>query len=192
MSSFARRMQKRYEAKILNANKIGMKQAQASAVKATMDIHQAVVKQKKLEGRMRRNCIHNLFSCFLYAMHSEHGFGNKGENGRLTRLRDKMKNVFESITGGYVSVEEIVNYLQTDIKFNIKIINTQPENRQRQIEDRTFKEISAAFLMSMIDEFGWKKKRLGKAYQSICNLDGMLKRKEITFKEIDKRLYEAW
>ena len=48
--------------------------------------------------------------------------------------------------------------------------------------------MSAAFLMAMLDEFGYKKKRLGKAYGYCAALSDEIGDKKITYDEINKQM----
>ena len=101
------------------------------------------------------------------------------------KLRDKMKSVFDAIVGGYVSVEEVAEYLEKDIGLNIGIAAENPNaGHYRQIEFQAVKEMSSAFLMAMLDEFGWKKKRLAKAYDSVAFLSEEVAAGKITYPEI--------
>ena len=44
--------------------------------------------------------------------------------------------------------------------------------------------MSAAFLMALLDEFGFKKKRLENAYGYVIGLSNMLDKKEMDFPEL--------
>ena len=116
----------------------------------------------------RKQALHNLSACFLLAMNEAFGFGA----GKLMQPHDKMQEEFECIVEGNVTVEEISDYLaSSEVGLSIGVADKDPKaNHYRQIEFKAVKEMSAAFLMALMDEFGFKAKRLAKAYGQVCDL----------------------
>jgi hypothetical protein len=50
--------------------------------------------------------------------------------------------------------------------------------------------MSAAFLMALVDEFGFGKKRLAAAYDYAAELSDMLDNGKVTYQEIERRMEE--
>ncbi len=139
--------------------------------------------QMAYDMTVRKTALRNLSAVFLYAMHRSAGFGRI----RLGRLRDKMQSVFDCITGGYVTVEGIADYLREDIGLNCGLEISDPKaDHHRKIEFLAVQQMSAAFLMAMLDEFGYKKKRLADAYGWCAKLSDDIGNKEITYEKIDE------
>jgi hypothetical protein len=100
-----------------------------------------------------------------------------------------MQSNFDAITAKNVSVEEIAEYLDNDIGLHCGV-DTQDKKatHHRQIEFKAVKEMSAAFLMALLDEFGFKKRRLSAAYTHCAKLSIRLDEKKITYDEIREKM----
>ena len=159
----------------------GVTRAQKQIDRANRGVKQAYVYQLTYDHTVRKMALQNLSAVFLYAMHEKYKFGA----GRLARLRDKMQSNFDAITAKNVSVEEIAEYLDNDIGLHCGVDTQDTKaDHHRQIEFKAVKEMSAAFLMALLDEFGFKAKRLGDAYMHCAELSDRLSRNEITYSEI--------
>lgn len=135
----------------------------------------------------RREALHNLSMVFLFTMHARYGFGVS----RLKRLQEKMQNEMDCIIYKYVTVEEIAAFLRNELEMDVGVDVKDPRaNHYRQIELEVIKEMSAAFLMALVDEFGFRKKRLMAAYDFVAELSDMLDAGEKSFKEIEKKMEE--
>lgn len=153
--------------------------------KAEQTVKMAYRYQMATDMFVRKTALRNLSAVFLYAMHKYEGFGRS----RLERLRDKMQNVFECIIGNYVTVPEIADFLSNDIGLDCGLAVDNPKaTHHRKIEFRAVPQMSASFLMSMLDEFGYKKKRLGKAYGYCAALSDDIGDKKITYDEITAQM----
>ena len=163
----------------------GVTRAQKQIDRANRGVKQAYVYQLTYDHTVRKMALQNLSAVFLYAMHEKYKFGA----GRLARLRDKMQSNFDAITAKNVSVEEIAEYLDNDIGLHCGV-DTQDKKatHHRQIEFKAVKEMSAAFLMALLDEFGFKKKRLSAAYTHCAKLSIRLDEKKITYDEIREKM----
>ena len=182
MGSFARSRARN------NRKKAGTidKKARQEAARARRSVKEAYVCEWYRGKATRSQALHNLSACFLLAMNEAFGFGA----GRLMQLHDRMQEEFECIVDGYVTIEEISDYLGSDeIGLSIGIAAKDPKaNHYRQIEFRAVKEMSSAFLMALLNEFGFKAKRLAKAYGQVCDLSDRVLKKETTYDEIHRRL----
>lgn len=138
--------------------------------------------------RIRRNAFQTLSAVFWFVMHEQYKFGV----GRIKRLRDKMQSEMDCICGKYVTVEDIAAFLREELKCEFGIA-AKPTglSHYRQIEFGVVKEMSAAFLMALVDEFGFRKKRLEDAYGYAVGLSKMLEEDKITYQEIGSRMEEV-
>lgn len=177
MGSFARARARKEKKAARVGNERGVKQA----ARVQRSVKGAYVYQLRYDTAVRKEALSNLSAVFMYAMHEKYGFGA----GYLERLRNKMQSVFDSIVAGNVSVEEIAKFLHDEIKLDCGVDTHDPKaDHHRQIEFKAVKEMSAAFLMALLDEFGFKAKRLGDAYMHCAELSDRLSRNEITYSEI--------
>jgi hypothetical protein len=103
-----------------------------------------------------------------------------------------MQSEFDAIIAKNVSVEEISEYLTNEIGLYCGEGTPNDKSRQRLIEFKAVKEMSAAFLMALLDEFGYKKKRLGDAYMHCADLSVRLDEKKITYDEIREKIKEVF
>ena len=183
--SFARARARKEKKAARVGNERGVKQA----VRVQRSVKSAYVYQLRYDTAVRKEALRNLSAVFLYAMHEKYGFGA----GYLERLRNKMQSVFDAIVAGNVSVEEIAQYLHDEIKLDCGVDTQDPKaDHHRQIEFKAVKEMSAAFLMALLDEFGYKKKRLGDAYMHCADLSDRLNRNEITYPKIRAEIEEVF
>lgn len=178
--SLARKMARKAQKAMRVGNERGAKQA--AMVKE--DVKTAYVRQRLTEVETRNQALENLSSVFMIAMHERYKFGA----GKLIRLRDKIRSEFESIRSGNVTVDEINDFLRDNMSFLIGGEIEKGANRKRQIEFKATSEMSAAFLMALVDEFGFRKKRLGDAYSHCIDVCERLERKEITYPIIREQL----
>lgn len=163
----------------------GEQKAQRAIRASRQNVRGAYAYQMRYDKATRTEAIRNLSACFMLAMNEGYGFGRD----RLMLLHDKMQDMLDCITGKYVTVEEIAGYLRDDIGMDIGLAAKDPRaTHQRQIELKAVKEMSAAFLMALLDGFGFKAKRLGDAYTCVADLSDRVNRKEITYDDIHKRV----
>jgi hypothetical protein len=170
--------------KEIKAARKGQSRGERQAVRVNRSVKGAYVYQLAFDMATRREALRNLSAVFLYTMHMYYGFGI----GRLTRLRKKMQSEFDAIVAKNVTVEEITAFLQSEVGLDCGMAAEPKADHQRQIEYKAVKEMSAAFLMALMDEFGFKKKRLTDAYIHCAELSDSLKYGEITYDEITMKM----
>ena len=175
--SFKRAAKRKKMSKLTAAEKKERRNERA----ARQSVKRAYVYEHIKDTLTRKEALHNLSACFLLAMHRGYGFGR----GRLMKLRDKMQSEFDAIVSKNVSIEEITMFLQNEIGLDVDIAARDTKaDRQRQIEFKAVQQMSAAFLMALLDEFGFKKKRLANAYWQVCDLSDKVSHGEIKYDEI--------
>ena len=164
------------------------KKVQREEKRAERGMQRAYIDSLITDMECRKEALHKLSMIFLLVMHTQYGFGV----GRLKRLRDKMQSELDCIVYKYVTVEEIVVYLRDELKMDVGAAPKDPRaNHYRQLELEVIKEMSAAFLMALVDEFGFRKKRLEDAYGFAAGLCDMLTNGETTYEEIGNRMAEV-
>lgn len=177
--SFAKKLARK--AKL--ANREGEKRSRRTAAKADRDIRRSYAMQARKNQYTRLVALRNLSAVFLYAMHRDAGFGaKKGPESRLFRLRDKMQSVFDCILSGNVTIEEVEAFLRLEIGLDVSIVACDSNaSWERKIEYKAVQEMEAAFLMALVDEFGYRRRRLETAYEYCARLSDELKAGKITY-----------
>jgi hypothetical protein len=179
MSSFARKMGR----KVSKAGEKGVKKAERTAGRTQASLICAYAHANIKSTMTRKTALRHLSGVFLYAMHREAGFGaKKGKASRLFRLRDKMQSVFDCIVSKNVTIQEIEKFLRDEIKIDVDIISCDPKaNWYRKVVHRVVQEMEAAFLMALVDEFGYRKKRLEQAYIYCAKLSDEIASGKLTY-----------
>ena len=180
MSSFARKMGR----KVSKAGEKGVKKAERTVEKTQAGLICAYAHANIKSTMTRKTALRHLSGVFLYAMHRDAGFGaKKGKASRLFRLRDKMQSVFDCIVSKNVTIQEIQDFLRAKpIELDVDIIACDPKaNWYRKIEHRAVQEMEAAFLMALVDEFGYGKKRLEQAYIYCAKLSDEIASGKLTY-----------
>lgn len=181
---FAKKMQRKLKKKAQKGDKNAIREYNI----ANAAVKESYVMQLKRDRNCRKEAIHNLTASFLLAMHEGYGFGA----GRLKRLQQKMQSEFDAITAKNVSIEEVAEFLRDEIGLDVDIAASDPNaGHYRKIEFKAVQEMSAAFLMAMLDEFNFKKKRLGAAYDYVAALSEKANAGEITYDEITQKVNEV-
>lgn len=179
MSSFARKMGR----KVSKAGEKGVKKAERTAGRTQASLICAYAHANIKSTMTRKTALRHLSGVFLYAMHRDAGFGaKKGKASRLFRLRDKMQSVFDCIVSKNVTIQEIEKFLRDEIKIDVDIISCDPKaNWYRKVEHRAVQEMEASFLMALVDEFGYRKKRLEQAYIYCAKLSDEIASGKLTY-----------
>ena len=177
------RLSKKLARKAKLANREGEKRTRRTAARADRDIQRSYVMQHHKNLVTRYVALQNLSAVFLYAMHRDAGFGaKKGPESRLFRLRDKMQAVFDCIISKNVTIEEIEAFLTSEFRMDVSIVACDPKaSWERKIEYKAVQQMEAAFLMALVDEFGYGRRRLETAYGYCAKLSDELKAGKLTY-----------
>jgi hypothetical protein len=166
------------------ANK-GTELAKHRIAHADKTIGMSYVERYKIELAYRKEVINNLWLIYRYVMYEKYGFGREGQ----IRLRDKTWNEFEAIMAGYVSVPEIDKFFKEEIDFDCGLCTMDPKaDRQKRIEDIAIRDLSAAFLMALLDEFNYKAKKLVKICHYTFVINDKILKNELTYDDIQEKL----
>lgn len=181
--SFAKKLARNIKKK----TNIGDKKARKEYAKARQSVKDSYVNQLKRDRACRKEAMHNLMGCFLLTMHDRYRFGR----GKLERLRDKMQSEVDAMVSGNVSVEEIAAFLEEELELSIGVVGTRPgAGHYEQIKDVVVQQMTAAFLMALLDEFDYKRLRLERAYNFVAELCDRVWVDEITYPEVHSRVDE--
>ena len=184
MSSFAR-ARARKEKKARNK---GYGRGEKVSASIKRNVYRSYVEQLKAEELHRKEVIANLWIIFQYTMIERYRFGAQ----RLTRLRYKTWGEFEAIMAGNVNVREIDRFLRNDVEFSCGLSAVDKNaSRWKQIEDQAIREVSAAFLMALLDEFYIKAKGLENICHYAFDLNYKLLAGEISYKDMEKRIIKV-
>jgi hypothetical protein len=184
MSSFAR-ARARKEKKARNK---GYARGEKVSSSINRNVYRSYVEQLKAEEIHRKEVIANLWIIFQYTMIERYRFGAQ----RLTRLCNKTWGEFEAIMAGNVHVREIDQFLRNDMKFSCGLSAVDKNaSRWKQIEDRAIRELSAAFLMALLDEFYIKAKGLENICHYAFDLNYKLLAGEISYKDMKNRIIKV-
>jgi len=184
MGSFAR-SRKRKEHKAINK---GYNKAKKAAKAARKGIARTYAEQIRDDMLCRKNAISNLTSIFMLTVHERYGFGR----GRILRLRDKMQSEFDAIISGNVNIKEIDQFLMDEVKLEAGLTkNCKFNNHYEAIEGRAVREMTAAFLMAMLDEFGYKGNAMMKTCRHAFRINDKLESGELTYPQIREKLQKV-
>lgn len=163
----------------------GYARSEKVAAKLRQTQYRSYIQQLRAEENYRKEVIANLWIIYQYTMIERYKFGS----GKLTRLREKAYSEFEAIMAGNVNVREIDDFLRNDIKFSCGLSAVDKNaSREKQIEDKAIREVSAAFLMACLDEFGIKSKGLVNICHYAFDLNNKLVAREISYKDMENRI----
>lgn len=156
----------------------GDKRAIREVNKAKQTVRMTDAQRFKLENEYRKEVIANLWLIYRYTMHALYGFGRQ----RQLRLTEKTWNEFEAIMKGNINVVEIDQFLRSEVKFSCGLsVIDKNASRDKQIEDKAIRDLSAAFLMALLDEFNFKSRRMVKICKYAFEINKKIMNGEITY-----------
>ena len=166
----------------------GDKRARRELEQAKQAVRMSDAQRLRLEKEYRKEVIANLWLIYRYVLHINFGFGKD----RLLRLTEKTWREFEAIMAGNVNVTEIDQFLCSEIKFSCGLsVYDQKADRCRQIEDKAIRDLSAACLMALLDEFNFKSKRLEKFCHSAFKVNNLIEGGKLTYGEMRETILKA-
>lgn len=153
---------------------------------AKRQVAHADSRQYIMDMACRAEAIQNILTIFLASMHAKFGFGKK----RLEQLDDKIFSYFDCMKKRHVKLSEMEQILQQEAELDIHN-DSKAGAHYRQISEAVRDELSACFLLALLDEFGFKKKRLLAAYSAAGNVASSLAKKELTLDDLKQELIQA-
>lgn len=176
MGSFARK-QKRKGMRAWNKGAI---QCLKNVVHIDKAIHHETKKEILMKELTRQdtqaNCMVIIDVAMRYAFH----FGK----ARLLQLRKKMHTHLECIKAGYVSVSQIEDILRQEVAIDLQNTPAPGNDLISRSADQAIREMAAAFCISLLDEFGYKSKRMDKACKVVGLVSRLVKAHELTLDDL--------
>lgn len=114
------------------------------------------------------------------------GFGEK----RLSRLFMRVRNQAECRRKKYVELDEIKQVLLDEAGVDLRGC-TEHDDEEGKIMEAVVDELSATFLISLMDEFGYKQKPLSRFYTRAVEISKAVKNKEILMDDMEANLRAA-
>jgi hypothetical protein len=81
---------------------------------------------------------------------------------KIQALLDKVNSQMDCIKRGYVTAAEIRQALMDEIELELEPADQKEHTRAKDISAKAVQDITAAFMLSLLDEFGFKKLRLSR------------------------------
>ena len=148
------------------------------------DVRRAYIRQNVEDTITRLEAIQNVEAILLVAAHETFRFAKK----RLDRLYARMKSHFDCIKSGYVTVEEICQILRDEAKMDIRDCRNPNVSHQQLIQYKVIDELSAAFLIGLLDEYGYKATLLHRVYSAAAEISEKLDRHEMNIQDLENIL----
>ena len=160
MSSIARKLAR----KTMKA----AEQKTAVATRARRSVQHATTKQIIRDHGVVSEAYDNLMILFDVAVHRAFGWGKK----MRTRLHAKMAVHLLCLRGRTVTTGDIEKILRDEAGLDLDKchIKAAAWDRDRKLQYSATDDMSAIFLLSIMDEFGYKKVRLARAYETAADI----------------------
>ena len=160
MSSIARKLAR----KTMKA----AEQKAAVATRARRSVQHATTKQIIRDHSVVSEAYDNLMVLFDVAVHRAFGWGKK----MRTRLHAKMAVHLLCLRGRMVTTGDIEKILRDEAGLDLDKchIKAAAWDRDRKLQYSATDDMSAIFLLSIMDEFGYKKVRLARAYETAADI----------------------
>ena len=165
MSSIARKLAR----KTMKA----AEQKTAVATRARRSVQHATTKQIIRDHGVVSEAYDNLMILFDVAVHRAFGWGKK----MRTRLHAKMAVHLLCLRGRMVTTGDIEKILRDEAGLDLDKchIKAAAWDRDRKLQYSATDEMSAIFLLSIMDEFGYKKIRLSRVYNVAADIAHQVK-----------------
>lgn len=126
----------------------------------------------------------NLMIVFDVAVHDVKQFGA----GRREQLHQKMSRYLAALKAGLVSTHEMEGLLRDEAKMDITKSDIPIEEHDKNLRRHVVNDLSAVFLLALMDEFGYKGKVLANIYKRAADLSDALSEGKMSFEEIQATL----
>ena len=164
MSSFARKARR----KNIKTFKRDVDYSSSVGTKAKAAVRHATTEQIIRDHSVVSETYDNLMTIFDAAVHRCFGWGKK----MRTRLHAKMARHLLCLKSRMVTTPDIEQILRDEAGLDLGKCHIQADkwDRQRRLQYSATDDMSAIFLLSLMDEFGYKKIRLSRVYNVAANI----------------------
>lgn len=144
----------------------------------------ATTKQILWDRAVLNDAYSNLMLIFDAAAHDVMKFGA----GRREQLHKKMSRYLAALKAGLVSTHEMEGLLHEEAKMDITKSDMPIEEHDKSLRRQVVNDLSAVFLLALMDEFGYKGKILDRIYRRAADLSESLSKGKMTQDEIQATL----
>lgn len=145
----------------------------AVATRAHKSIQHATTKQIIRDHGVVSEAYDNLMILFDVSVHRAFGWGAKTRK----RLHAKMARHLLCLKGRMVTTADIERILRDEAGLDLDKchIKAEPWDHDRRLQSSATDDMSAIFLLSLMDEFGYKKVRLSRVYNVAADIAHQVK-----------------
>ncbi len=166
--------------KSFNATVNGIKK---SNERADSNYRMAYIDQWRRDKQLWQIAHNDLMAILLVASHRIFGFGKD----RLTTLWEKTLNQLECLDKRYVTEKDLERIIAEEADFGL-IGTVGEKNHNRQLLENVNSRLSVCFLVSLLDGWNYKGKRMKKVYEEAQRIGLGLKNLEYGMDEVYKEL----
>ena len=161
-----------------------MSQAKKMKRRKKREVNEYMRLHAKYNQALIMQTVHEVGIILYYSAREVFGFGEI----RLKRLYQKMKAQASCLREKYVTLDEIKSILRDEAKIDLRPSGRPDDSIEGKIQSAVVDELSATILLSLLDEYGFKAKRLARFYQKAIEFSRMVKDKEIKVEDMQSEL----
>lgn len=182
MGRFAKALSRKHE----KSYKKSEERAEATEKKGKRAVQHATTKQIIKDRAVMAGAYDTLTLIFDVAVHETFGWGVD----MRARLHKKMSRHILCMKSCLVTTKDIERILRDEVNMEPEKekLNIDSWGRERKIQYKAVGDLSAIFLLSLLDEFGYKTRRLDRAYKAASRIATKLKTGKVTALDLEKSL----
>lgn len=182
MGRFAKALSRKHE----KSYKKSEERAEVTKKKGKRAVQHATTKQIIRDRTVMAGAYDTLTLIFDVAVHETFGWGVD----MRARLHKKMARHILCMKSHLVTTKDIERILrdEADMEPEKEKLDMDSWGRERRIQYKATGDLSAIFLLSVLDEFGYKTRRLKRVYDAATKVANKLKIGSVTVQDLEKSL----
>ena len=182
MGRFAKALSRKHEKNYKKSEE----RAEATEKKGKRAVQHATTKQIIRDRTVMAGAYDTLTLIFDVAVHETFGWGVD----MRARLHKKMARHILCMKSHLVTTKDIERILrdEADMEPEKEKLDMDSWGRERRIQYKATGDLSAIFLLSLLDEFGYKTRRLKRVYDAATKVANKLKIGSVTVQDLEKSL----
>ncbi|WP_337475385.1 hypothetical protein [Mitsuokella jalaludinii] len=182
MGRFAKALSRKHEKNYKKSEE----RAEATEKKGKRAMQHATTKQIIRDRTVMAGAYDTLTLIFDVAVHETFGWGVD----MRARLHKKMARHILCMKSHLVTTKDIERILrdEADMEPEKEKLDMDSWGRERRIQYKATGDLSAIFLLSLLDEFGYKTRRLKRVYDAATKVANKLKIGSVTVQDLEKSL----
>lgn len=182
MGRFAKALSRKHE----KSYKKSEERAEATEKRGKRAVQHMTTKQIIKDRTVMAGAYDTLTLIFDVAVHETFGWGVD----MRARLHKKMARHILCMKSRLVTTKDIERILrdEADIEPEKEKLDMDSWGRERRIQYKATGDLSAIFLLSLLDEFGYKTRRLTRVYDAATKVANKLKIGSVTVRDLEKSL----